>query len=380
MQVFVGSPAAGASPNLSHRKVPTKKMGARLLNIGNARSTKSIGAPDCVRLPFVVWRTGVFEPLEKLRCPTTGQNLHFQPSADSGEDGWLVSADGEQRYRVQNGIPRFVQDTNYADNFGMQWNHFRKTQLDSYSRQTISADRFWKATGWTPDEVRGKWVLDAGCGAGRFAEIALGAGANVVALDYSSAVDACKANLRHFENLHVVQGDIYALPFEPESFDFVYSLGVLQHTPDVRRAFFSLPPMVRKGGKICTDYYWRRFPTMLHMKYLLRPITTRMSQSALFALLEIWVPLLLPISQALGKVPVLGRGLKRLVPVADYTGVFPLTDKQLAEWALLDTFDMLAPKYDNPQTARGVRSWLEGAGLTNVEVFHGGHLVARGLK
>ena len=36
----------------------------------------------------------------------------------------------------------------------------------------------------------GKWVLDAGCGMGRFAEIALKIGAQVVALDYSNAVDA----------------------------------------------------------------------------------------------------------------------------------------------------------------------------------------------
>ena len=54
-------------------------------------------------------------------------------------------------------------------------------------------------------------------------------------------------------NLDVLQGDIYALPFELESFDFIYSLGVLQHTPDVARALSSLPPLLRRGGKICVD-------------------------------------------------------------------------------------------------------------------------------
>ena len=83
-------------------------------------------------------------------------------------------------------------------------------------------------------------VLDVGCGAGRFAEIALRTGAKVVALDYSTAVDACYANLGHHENLEVVQGDVYALPFVGRSFPFVYSLGVLQHTPDVRTAFAAL--------------------------------------------------------------------------------------------------------------------------------------------
>jgi len=183
------------------------------------------------------------ELLALLRCPKTGQHLHFEELVGGVEsERLLISEDGCHRYPVRNGIPRFVAESNYADNFGMQWNHFRKTQLDSHSGHPISSERYWKATGWSPEMMKGKWVLDAGCGAGRFAEVALGAGANVVALDYSSAVDACHANLKHHPNLHVVQGDIYALPFAPETFDFVYSLGVLQHTPDVAAAFAALPP------------------------------------------------------------------------------------------------------------------------------------------
>jgi len=298
----------------------------------------------------------------------------------SMDSGWLVSADGLQRYPVHRGIPRFVPASNYADNFGMQWNKFRQTQLDSHSGHSISADRFWKATGWRPEDIKGKWVLDIGCGSGRFAEVALSAGAIVVALDYSSAVDACLENLRSYKNLHVVQGDVYALPFLPESFDFVYSLGVLQHTPDVGKAFRALPPMVAPGGLLCVDYYWRRIRTLLNPKYVLRPVTKRMSQRRLFSLLEAHVPRLLRVSQVLGKVPVVGRGLQRFVPVVDYTGIYPLDGLQLKEWALLDTFDMLAPAYDKPQTPRRVRAWFDAAGFRDVEVFHEGHLVARGRK
>ncbi len=323
------------------------------------------------------------ELLELLRCPKTGQPLSLENCNDNAleiEDGWLISVDGQQRYPVVKGIPRFVPQSNYADNFGMQWNHFRQTQLDSYSGHPISTERFWQATGWLPEKLKDQWVLDAGCGAGRFAEVALLAGAKVVALDYSSAVDACYANLKHHPHLHVVQGDIYALPFASESFPYVYSLGVLQHTPDVAKAFAALPPMVREGGRLCTDFYWKRFRTMLHAKYLFRPLTKRMDQPKLFQLLQRWVPTLLAVSQALGRVPLVGRGLKRIVPVADYTGRFPLSDQQLKEWALLDTFDMLAPTYDNPQPAATIRHWFEQAGLVEIEVGHWSHLVGRGIK
>ena len=191
------------------------------------------------------------ELLEILRCPQTGRRLVLEQPEYRGErihSGWLVSEGGEHRYAIRDFIPRFVPASNYADNFGMQWNTFCRTQLDSYSGHPISANRLWKATGWHPEDIAGQWVLDAGCGAGRFAGVALQAGAKVIALDYSSAVDACYANLKHHPNLHVVQGDIYALPFVRDFFPFVYSLGVLQHTPDVAKAFAALPPMVARGG------------------------------------------------------------------------------------------------------------------------------------
>jgi hypothetical protein len=92
------------------------------------------------------------------------------------------------------------------------------------------------------------------------------------------------------------------------------------------------------------------------------------------------VPILLPISQGLRRVPVFGMLLKRLVPVANYEGILPLTSAQLRDWALLDTFDWLSPAYDNPQTVETARSWLVEAGLQNIEVLKAGHLVARGVK
>ena len=100
------------------------------------------------------------ELISRLRCPASGQVLDWEPNASgmiaggSKDSGWLVSADGLHRYPVHRGIPRFVPASNYADNFGMQWNKFRQTQLDSHSGHSISADRFWKATGWRPEDIK----------------------------------------------------------------------------------------------------------------------------------------------------------------------------------------------------------------------------------
>jgi hypothetical protein len=178
----------------------------------------------------------------------------------------------------------------------------------------------------------------------------------------------------------VVQGDIYALPFAVQSFPFVYSLGVLQHTPDVARAFAALPPMLTTGGRLCVDYYEKSLKSRLLPIYLLRPLTKRLPKSHLLAALERLVPVMLRSSRILAKIPAVGELLKRVVPVANYDGIYPLTEAQLLEWALLDTFDILAPTYDHPQTPATVRRWLDQAGFRNIQVLKAGHLVARGIK
>ncbi len=323
------------------------------------------------------------ELLSLLRCPVSGQPFRVAEAVYSSgkiSAGWLISESGEFRYPIRDGIPRFVPESNYADNFGMQWNTFRQTQLDTFSGHQISADRFWNATGWHPAELSGKWVLDAGCGAGRFAEVVLQAGAKVVALDFSNAVDACFGNLNHHPNLHVVQGDIYALPFPKGFFPFVYSLGVLQHTPDVAKAFAALPPMVARGGRLCVDFYQKSWKSALLPKHWLRPITRRMPKDRLFATLKWIVPRLLPISRMVGRLPLVGEVLKRLVPVANHVGILPLSEQQHLEWSLLDTFDWFSPEYDSPQRPETVRRWLVNAGLERVEVLKAGHLVGRAQK
>ena len=313
------------------------------------------------------------ELLNILRCPKTNQRLKF-------ESNFLVSQDKQNRYIVEAGIPRFVDENNYANSFGLQWNLYPKTQLDSHSGHNISANRFWKATGWTEHEIKDKWVLDVGCGSGRFTEVALLAGAKVVAIDYSSAVDACSKNFLNNPNLFVIQADIYELPFELEAFSYIFSLGVLQHTPDPKKAFHSLPSLLKKDGKICVDYYEKSFKSMLLPKYWLRPLTKRIPNQKLFVFLQRITPILLGFSRLIGKLPLIGKVLKRAVPVANYHGILPLSKQQHLEWSLLDTFDWLSPEYDYPQTSKTITKWMEDAYLKEIEVLKAEHLVSRGKK
>ncbi len=180
--------------------------------------------------------------------------------------------------------------------------------------------------------------------------------------------------------MDVVHADVYALPFRTESFDFVYCFGVLQHTPDVRGAFEALIPPLRRGGKLAVDVYPKRTLTWLWPKYWLRPLTTRVPSERLFRAVQRLAPALLPLSNLVGRFPRIGPRLRHLVPVANYERLLPLDRSQLREWAVLDTFDMLAPRFDQPQTRDALSTWFREAGLVGVEVFQPNVLVGRGVK
>ena len=106
--------------------------------------------------------------LDILACPKCKNVLTLNGNEDPILEGQLVCESCSSTYPITNGIPRFVPVDNYASSFGYQWNEFRKEQIDTFNGTTLSADRLWSETGWQPNDLKSKWVLDVGCGAGRF--------------------------------------------------------------------------------------------------------------------------------------------------------------------------------------------------------------------
>jgi 2-polyprenyl-3-methyl-5-hydroxy-6-metoxy-1,4-benzoquinol methylase/uncharacterized protein YbaR (Trm112 family) len=296
-------------------------------------------------------------------------------------DFFLVST-GKNKYAypVVAGIPRFVINSGYSENFGFQWNKFSNTQLDSFSGHSISKVRFFESTGWSMLNIKNKLVLDVGCGSGRFTEVALSSGANVIALDYSSAVNACFENLGQNHNLLVIQADINHLPLQKNIFDFVFCLGVIQHTPNIYKSLCAILELLKHKGNFCVDFYERTWKSYLWIKYWIRPLTKRIPQTVLFQILVKSVPFMLNLSILLEKIPFFGNYLKWLIPVVNYSKKYGLSGKQLNEWALLDTFDMLAPKYDYPASQSDVEKWAKMIGIREFEILRRWHLVLRGKK
>lgn len=275
-------------------------------------------------------------------------------------------------YLIINYIPRFVPEQNYASGFGLQWTVHAHTQYDSYTGVPISETRFFDETKW-PRRLDHERILEVGCGSGRFTVHAAGTGAMVVSVDYSGAVDANFAANGGRSNLLIVQGDLYQLPFRPASFDRVFCLGVLQHTPDVHRSFRAITDMLKPGGHLAVDVYRKPqgLKRLLATKYWVRPFTRRIPPRRLYPLTRTYVRLMWPVARLFSRIPGVGKRINWALLIADYRGVYRLAEHHLREWAILDTFDMLAPVYDEPQTVETLRLWFEEARCSDIEVEYG---------
>jgi SAM-dependent methyltransferase len=302
-----------------------------------------------------VWR----KLLDVLADPATGEPLELlnDPGGDWIPAGELASPSGA-RFPIIRGVPRFVNE-GYAESFGLQWNRFARVQLDSANGGSYSRDRFDNELQWTRADLDGQWTVDAGCGSGRFAEIAASYGAEVVAVDLSSAVDAAADNLSSLSNVHVVQADITRLPLQRHRIRFLYSIGVLQHTPHPVATARKLVEFLVGGSRFGFTIYGRRPWTFLYSKYLVRPLTRRVPPPSLLAGIEKAMPVLFPVTSFLYSVPFVGRATQFVLPVANYPWQRDLPRNVRYDQAVLDTFDMLSPRYDRPVRAEEIWAALD---------------------
>jgi ubiquinone/menaquinone biosynthesis C-methylase UbiE len=274
--------------------------------------------------------------------------------------------DNGMKFPIIKGIPRFVDSKNYATSFHFQWDKFAKTQLDKEKKElSYSKQRFFTETLWEQQNLIGENILEVGSGAGRFSKVVLEQTlGNLYSVDYSGAVDTNRKNNIGIapERFHLFQASVYELPFPDGSFDKAFCFGVLQHTPDFERSVKCIISKIKVGGEIVVDFYpingwW----TKIQSKYILRPITKRISHQRLFMLIEKNIDWLIKAAFFLHRI---GLGLLiRFLPICDIKGYqnfySQLSPEELRELSILDTFDMFSPEHDHPQRLKTVVRMFE---------------------
>lgn len=270
--------------------------------------------------------------LEFLRAPcesgaSTSGDLTLRVFAWDGEvveEGVLVAPDGRWWW-VAEGVPRMLPAALYRnpsleeryrsrlDALGLAPAHVHSGSRRGRTVESRTIDRFgaewiryrdwghrtappqgadlqdWRGGLWEntlsafcsktflDDKVSNGLVLDAGCGNGRFVAASLHFGARtVIGVDIGWGVDMAHQRFRSDPRVHLVQASLFELPIG--MVDIAFSLGVLMHTGNARRAYLSVARRVRPGGLMAARLYHRGNWAHEVVDGSIRAVTTRLTK------------------------------------------------------------------------------------------------------
>jgi len=326
--------------------------------------------------------------LNFLKCPLTGEDLAVD-SIESEKDadiinGTLKSVQTNTTYKIENGIPNLIID--YSEKVELTANQFSfehlevgehlqearkieedillfflKTGIDSsvyeFEGIDISGLQSYKEIGYEPNWsfLKDKVIVDAGAASGRFARLVAPHCKKLILLDIGNHLYKAQEDLKHLDNVHFVKCNLVKPPLRNNSVDFIYSIGVLHHTPDPRLAFKNLTLGLKNKGRFslwvyppsywsnpikaavskCTRSILLKFPFRMQQKFIkkiLLPIGRFQMLLSRYRILKLlFAPLFLL------NIPRHENKHEMLATIIDYYTpqfIFTYTDKDLGNWFL----------------------------------------------
>lgn len=211
----------------------------------------------------------------------------------------------------------------------------------------------------TLEDLRGKTVAEIGCGNGRFLKSMAQYAAKVIGIEPGDGVDNARSWNRDVDNVEVLRADVYALPPLPP-LDHVFSIGVVHHLPDPRRALENMRGLLKPGGR-CTIWVYGKEGNELYLLTFgnVRKVTTKLPHPALHALSTALVPPLRGYIAACRVAPLPMRDYMRRV-------LRPLSFSALR----LNIYDQLNPTIAEYWTHDEVEQLMRDAGFHDVQLHH----------
>jgi ubiquinone/menaquinone biosynthesis C-methylase UbiE len=243
---------------------------------------------------------------------------------------------------------------NIRRSFSQEWSIFDHA-MDKTWGWTIEERKriFLEDVGFRREQLTGKRLLDAGCGNGSLTAAVSAFGMNVVGLDLSDQLGTAERNKGRYgpesgEKVHYVQGNLVVPPFRNESFDLIYSSGVIHHTPNSERAFDSLARLTKRGGRLYVWVYSRR-PLLVQAFFAAgRTLKAFMSLRSVMRVCRAIAPL-----------------YRLAAKLLDTLGIMQFRARTSRE-ITLDLFDAFAPRYNHHHTEAEVRRWFEKRGFCHI--------------
>jgi len=378
-----------------------------------------------------IWEDMKEKILKHLACPSCGEGLSlesFTKENSEVKDGLLI-CECQQWFPIINFIPRLLLK-GYRENYRKFLKRYSLSHLkeEGYTKSHTSlstkqvqksfgnkwmSQPTWGTNGETKafmrDWILSKYgwgdqesfkkamaskrnILDAGTGLGRemsnFCEVCRKG--EVFGVDLSDAVQGAYKTTKKYPNAHIIQGDLMNLPFKKRSFDFIFSEGVLHHTPDTHKAFEVLIKFLAAKGEIAIYVYKKKGPIREFCDDYLRESTIRLSER------ECW--------EFSKKITNFGKALSDLQVEFEVPEDIPALEIKAGRYNLqrffyyhifkcfwnerfnfnennLVNFDWYHPAHAHRHTAEEVKAWFQKSGLklTHLDISESG-ITARGLR
>jgi SAM-dependent methyltransferase len=308
-----------------------------------------------------------------LCCPETGEDLilsvYKKDKIGRIVSGVLCNSKG-RIYPIIRGIPRFVGSEYYTGSFGYEWKKWPRTQFENEnigrSMANHTSKMFYEITGFSESELSGKVIADFGCGPGRFIDIARRAGAKIIGIDMSVAVESAFSNFKADFDVLIVQADILHPPFKKEAFDAAYSIGVLHHTPDPNAGMKAITSVVKNRGIVACCVYNRggfySFPSVYFFRKVMNIIKPIFNTKPALGYAYLSAYLIYPLLIKLRKLGLIGKAIAFLFQKY----IFPCPLLPDVKWRLLDCFDAITPRFASTHTPDEVHAWFERCGYVDI--------------
>jgi ubiquinone/menaquinone biosynthesis C-methylase UbiE len=210
-------------------------------------------------------------------------NYSLQVSRQLRNDNALIESFLEQVENDSN------IDWRIVSHFGGEWSKF-----NYFSEQEIQqvGDDYFDIV--KPEMLNKQTVaLDVGCGSGRWSKYVADKARFVEAVDPSDAIFAASKLLENCPNVRITQAAVSQLPFPDNSFDFVFSLGVLHCVPDTEKAIADCVKKLKKGGYFLVYLYYALdnrgflYKTFFHLSNGIRKVISVLPQGLKQALCDV---------------------------------------------------------------------------------------------
>lgn len=330
--------------------------------------------------------------LEILRCPACRNKLElkiYEANLDEISAGLLSCACGE-KFPIHRGVPRMLIPARHgiipdflsehedalridapeffmrknrwsadAFSFSAQWANYEYGDQTWEMNVSDRVNIFYRYLKTQPAALQNSLVLDAGCGNGTLSAAVAASGPRIVAMDFSNSVERAHQQRAVFakdkaHRVHYVQADIQQPPFAGETFDVIYSDGVLHHTPDTKTSFCALVPLVKKNGRFFLWLYRRDLSFYFRIKasaiLAIRTVMRRLPRKIILSLCYAGAAILLTLLR-----------VQLLLGLKSKRKIIPLS---LKATNLMDTF---TPQFKHEHTPGEVKTWFDEQGFTRAE-------------